>query len=116
MNVSVHTHACYSEVLAILCLNKANELDDKIVWTAMLKPETEGEKSEICHVHQSVRIRRGREGKGENNNKDKLWQGKVQARYEGEKNLSSRSLTEVRHIAGGPLRLLPGRHTLVIGG
>lgn len=47
----------------------------------MLKPETEGEKSESRHVHQSVRTRRGGEGKGENNNKDKLWQGKVQATY-----------------------------------
>lgn len=52
MGVSLHVDECLSEPPVHLCLNKVNELDDKIVWTTKLNLETDGEKSESCHVRQ----------------------------------------------------------------
>ena len=58
-----------------MCFNKFNELDDKVVWTTMLELETNGIKSESCHVRKFMR--KGREAGGKNNdNKEKLkWYG-----------------------------------------
>lgn len=55
-----------SELPVQLCLNKVNELDDKIVWTTVLEMETDGgEKSESCHVGEFMRKGRdGGEGRG----------------------------------------------------
>lgn len=63
--MSLHEHDCLSEIPIQLCLNKVNELDDKIVWTPALEPETDGRKKMKVVTYTSF-ISKGRdEGEGQ---------------------------------------------------
>lgn len=120
--VSLHEHDCLSEIPIQLCLNKVNELDDKIVWTPALEPETDGEKSESRHVHEfhKQRTRRRRRARREEEERmGRKFKPDIN-RISEEKKKKDEFFTQLhrsqKHKADIYESLLPGRQTLVIGG